>query len=113
MQGGLTLFALASLPHIKARGTKRSGAFFIFTRKGLLAAAELRNQGIRTRLASNQRKLKKSLASVSAEGIPYAILIGEDEAAAGVVRLKRMADGMELTTSLQEAVELIAQSIGS
>ncbi|KOR89649.1 histidine--tRNA ligase [Paenibacillus solani] len=81
--------------------------------EGLLAAAELRNRGIRTRLASNQRKLKKSLASVSAEGIPYAILIGEDEAAAGLVRLKRMTDGTVLTITLQEAVELIAQSIGS
>lgn len=81
--------------------------------ESLLAAAELRNRGIRTRLASNQRKLKKSLASVSAEGIPYAILIGEDEAAAGVVRLKRMTDGTELTITLQEAVELIAQSSGN
>ncbi|MGG3279289.1 histidine--tRNA ligase [Paenibacillus solani] len=81
--------------------------------EGLLTAAELRNRGIRTRLASNQRKLKKLLASVSTEGIPYAILIGEDEAAAGVVRLKRMNDGTELTITLQEAVERIVQSSGS
>lgn len=81
--------------------------------EGLLAAAELRNRGIRTRLVSNQRKLRKSLASVSAEGIPYAILIGEDEATAGVVRLKRMTDGTELTINLKEAIGLIVQSNGN
>ena len=56
--------------------------------EGLTAAAALRNCGIHTRLADNRRKLKKTLASASAESIPYAILIGEDEAAAGMVRLK-------------------------
>lgn len=50
--------------------------------EGLTAAAALRNCGIHTRLADNRRKLKKTLASASAESIPYAILIGEDEAAA-------------------------------
>lgn len=78
--------------------------------EGLTAAAALRNRGIHTRLADNRRKLKKTLASVSAEGIPYAILIGEDEAAAGMVRLKNMTEGKELALTLQKAVELIIQS---
>ncbi|OME94899.1 MULTISPECIES: histidine--tRNA ligase [Paenibacillus] len=78
--------------------------------EGLTAAAALRNRGIHTRLASNRRKLKKVLASVSAESIPYAILIGEDEAASGMVRLKKMTEGTELTLTLKEAVELIIQS---
>ncbi|WP_194543176.1 histidine--tRNA ligase [Paenibacillus sp. JZ16] len=78
--------------------------------EGLTAAAALRNRGIHTRLADNRRKLKKTLASVSAECIPYAILIGEDEAAAGMVRLKNMTEGKELALTLQKAVELIIQS---
>lgn len=78
--------------------------------EGLTAAAALRNRGIHTRLADNRRKLKKTLASVSAESIPYAILIGEDEAASGMVRLKKMTEGKELTLTLKEAVELIIQS---
>ncbi|WP_339294117.1 histidine--tRNA ligase [Paenibacillus sp. FSL W7-1279] len=78
--------------------------------EGLTAAAALRNRGIHTRLADNRRKLKKTLASVSAEGIPYAILIGEEEAAAGMVRLKNMTEGKELALTLQKAVELIIQS---
>ncbi|WP_339217897.1 histidine--tRNA ligase [Paenibacillus sp. FSL W7-1332] len=78
--------------------------------EGLTAAAALRNRGIHTRLADNRRKLKKTLASVSAEGIPYAILIGEDEAAAGMVRLKNMTEGKELALTLQKVVELIIQS---
>ncbi|EGG34455.1 histidine--tRNA ligase [Paenibacillus sp. HGF5] len=79
--------------------------------EGLMAAAALRNRGIRTRLATLRRKLKKTLASVSAEGIPYAILIGEDEAAAGVLRLKNMSDGMELTLKLKEAEEFISRNL--
>ncbi|MFE0555225.1 histidine--tRNA ligase [Paenibacillus sp. NPDC058910] len=78
--------------------------------EGLTVAAVLRNRGIHTRLADNRRKLKKVLASVSAESIPYAILIGEDEAASGMVRLKKMTEGTELTLTLQEAGELIIQS---
>lgn len=78
--------------------------------EGLTAAAALRNRGIHTRLADNRRKLKKTLASASAESIPYAILIGEDEAAAGMVRLKNMTEGKELTLTLQKAVELIIHS---
>lgn len=78
--------------------------------EGLTAAAALRNCGIHTRLADNRRKLKKTLASASAESIPYAILIGEDEAAAGMVRLKKMTEGKELTLTLQKAVEVIIQS---
>ncbi|MFB4328552.1 His/Gly/Thr/Pro-type tRNA ligase C-terminal domain-containing protein [Paenibacillus sp. CR_12] len=79
--------------------------------EGLMAAAALRNRGIRTRLATQRRKLKKTLASASAEGIPYAILIGEDEAAAGVLRLKNMSDGMELTLKLKEAEEFISRNL--
>ncbi|MCV4231624.1 histidine--tRNA ligase [Virgibacillus sp. LDC1] len=78
--------------------------------EGLTAAAALRNRGIHARLADNRRKLKKTLASASAESIPYAILIGEDEAAAGMVRLKNMTEGKELALTLQKAVELIMQS---
>lgn len=78
--------------------------------EGLTAAAALRNRGIHTRLADNRRKLKKTLASASAESIPYVILIGEDEAAAGMVRLKKMTEGKEVTLTLQKAVELIIQS---
>ncbi|MEC0256463.1 histidine--tRNA ligase [Paenibacillus lautus] len=77
--------------------------------EGLAAAAALRNRGIHARLADNRRKLKKALASASAESIPYAILIGEDEAAAGTVRLKKMMEGKELTLTLQEAVALLTQ----
>lgn len=77
--------------------------------EGLVAAAALRNSGVCTRLVNSRRKLKKALASASAEGIPYAVLIGEDEAAAGVLRLKNMTESTELILTLQEAVEFMSQ----
>ena len=47
----------------------------------MAAASKLRESGIRTRTDTGGRKLRKSLASISAKGIRYALLIGESEAA--------------------------------
>lgn len=72
--------------------------------EGLRAAAALRNQGIRTRFDHSGRRLKKALSRISSDGIPYAILIGQDEAAAGQVRLKNMKEGTEVNVRLEEAM---------
>lgn len=76
----------------------------------LKTAAAFRSSGIRTAVESNKRKLKKSLAAVAAKGIRYAILIGEDEAKAGKVRIKDMEERTELVVSVQEAIERILRT---
>ncbi|CAG7632847.1 Histidine--tRNA ligase [Paenibacillus solanacearum] len=73
----------------------------------LLAAAKLRQAGIRTRIDWSGRKLKKSLAAASAKGTRFVLLIGEEEAAAGIVRLKDMAQATERDMSAAEAAALI------
>ncbi len=73
----------------------------------LTAAFKLRESGIRTRTDTSGRKLRKSLASISAKGIRYALLIGESEAALGQVRLKDMAEQAEFVVPIEEAVSLI------
>ncbi|RJE87789.1 histidine--tRNA ligase [Paenibacillus sp. 1011MAR3C5] len=79
----------------------------------LKAAAELRRAGIRTALETANRRLKKSLAAASAKGIRYAVLLGGDEAAKGVVRLKDMRESREFLLSVQEAAAtILAQSSG-
>ncbi|RXZ80867.1 histidine--tRNA ligase [Paenibacillaceae bacterium] len=74
----------------------------------LNAAGELRASGIRTRLEASGRKLKKSLAAASAKGIRYVVLIGEEEAVAGKVRLKDMQEMTEHVVFLSDAVKRCA-----
>lgn len=75
--------------------------------EALKASAELRNRGIRTRLDTSRRKLKKSLAIASSQGIGYAILIGESEAAAGLLRLRDMNRRTEIVAGVQEVTSLL------
>ncbi|WP_341538295.1 His/Gly/Thr/Pro-type tRNA ligase C-terminal domain-containing protein [Paenibacillus pinisoli] len=73
----------------------------------LKAAAALRRAGIRTSLETGSRRLKKTLAAASAKGIRYVVLVGSDEAASGVVRLKDMRESKESLLSMQEAAAMI------
>lgn len=70
----------------------------------LKVSALLRNEGIRTRLDTRGRKLKKSIASLAAEGIPYLVLIGEEEAALGQVRLKDLKRNREEIVTVQDCI---------
>ncbi|WP_018754412.1 histidine--tRNA ligase [Paenibacillus terrigena] len=74
-------------------------------------AADLRANGVRTRTDFSKRKLKKSLASASSQGIRYVILIGEDEARAGKVRLKDMNEMTESVVTAEEALYCIEHSL--
>lgn len=73
----------------------------------LKVSAELRKSGIRARIDTSKRKLKKSLASASSKGIPYVILIGENEALAGNLRLKDMNEMTETVVNVSEAIGLL------
>lgn len=75
--------------------------------EALKVSAELRNTGIRTRIDTSKRKLKKSLASASSKGIANVVLIGENEAAAGNLRIKDMYEMTETVVNLEEAKKLL------
>ncbi|GAA0370638.1 histidine--tRNA ligase [Bacillus horti] len=75
--------------------------------EALKLTATLRGNGIRTRIDLSKRKLKKSLSAASANEIPFVILIGNDEARGGKVRLKDMKNITEHSVTLEEATQLI------
>ncbi|MFF2479965.1 histidine--tRNA ligase [Paenibacillus sp. NPDC058071] len=79
----------------------------------LAAASAFRAAGIRTRQLTSGRKLKRSLAMLSASGIRFAILIGTDEARAGKVTLKDMIGMTEETVEVEEAIYRIERWSGS
>jgi len=56
-------------------------------------ASQLREQGVRTEVMLEDRKIGRQTAYADRKGIPVAAFLGPDEIAAGVVTLKRLADG--------------------
>lgn len=60
-------------------------------------AAELRAAGINTELYLDQRGLGKQMQYADKRRIPVVAILGTEEIAAGVVKLKRLADGAEVS----------------
>jgi len=56
-------------------------------------ASQLREQGVRTEVMLEDRKIGRQTAYADRKGIPVAAFLGPDEIAAGEVTLKRLADG--------------------
>jgi histidyl-tRNA synthetase len=78
----------------------------------LSAAALFRAAGIRARVESGSRKLKRTLAAAAAKGARFVVLIGEEEAAAGQVRLKHMRTGEETVGPIELALHTVERSEG-
>jgi histidyl-tRNA synthetase len=75
------------------------------------AVVELRKKGVEAQMDLMGRKLGKQLEYANAQGIPFAIIIGEREAKEGKVTLRDMKGGKERMLTLDEAVkELKAHS---
>ena len=70
-------------------------------------ATQLRANGIRTQLYSEKKKFKAKISYAAKLGIPYAMFLGESEAAAQTVSLKDLNKGEQVTVSLAEAVEMV------
>ena len=70
-------------------------------------ATKLRNADISTQIYLEDGKFKKKLTYGNRLSIPFCILLGEDEIAAGKVSLKNMNEGTQETIELSEAIEKI------
>lgn len=77
----------------------------------LRAAAMLRAAGIPVKLAPTGRKLKRTLAAAAAGEVLYVVLVGEEEAAEGLVKLKDMRLGEEMTAPLQQVVSILEKTL--
>ena len=70
-------------------------------------AEELRSAGIRVQLYGEQKKFKQKMSYADKLGVPYAVLLGEDEIAQGKCSVKDMGSGEQITVTPQEAAEHI------
>ena len=77
----------------------------------IAAATALRDAGVRTQLYCEQKKFKAKMSYADKLGIPYVILIGEDEIAENVVAVKNMQSGQQEKLSFSEAAALIKKDM--
>ena len=71
----------------------------------------LRAAGIRADLDHCGRSLKAQFKFANKTGAPVTAVLGDDEVAQGVVRLKRMADGTEQTVALDAACDAVREML--
>jgi len=74
-------------------------------------ATELRAQGIRTQLYTEQKKFKQKMAYADKLKVPFAAFLGEDEIAQQSVSLKNMTTGEQKLLSLADAAAEISAAI--
>jgi histidyl-tRNA synthetase len=65
--------------------------------------ADLRRAGLRAELYMEEKALGKQFNYADKKGIPLVAILGPEEAAQGVVKLKRLADGQEVSVPQSEA----------
>ena len=70
-------------------------------------AQSLRAAGVRTQVYGEQKKFKQKMTYANKLGVPYIVLLGDDEIAAGKCSVKDMRSGEQVTISPAEAAELI------
>ena len=72
-------------------------------------AAELRAGGICTELHLEDRKIGRQFQHADRKGIPLVALLGSQEIAEGVVKLKRLSDGEEFTVKRDEVAAKVIE----
>ena len=75
------------------------------------AATELRKAGVRTQIYGEKKKFKAKMSYADKIGVPFVLLLGEDEIAEGKVSLKDMASGEQQKLTAAEAAQQIRAAV--
>ncbi len=73
--------------------------------QALELATKVRNAGISTEIYFNEGKIGKKFAYADKLGIPYAVVVGEDEVNSGQFRLKNMSTGDQVELNIEQIIE--------
>ena len=76
-------------------------------------AEQLRSKGVRVQLYGEQKKFKQKMSYADKLGVPYAVLLGEDEIAAGQCSVKDMRTGEQITVTPEEATTHILNGLAA
>ena len=79
---------------------------------GAITLAEtLRSAGLRVQFYGEQKKFKQKMSYADKLGVPFVVLLGEDELAEGVCSVKNMTTGEQVKLSPAQAAEHILQEL--
>ena len=76
-------------------------------------AEELRANGLRVQLYAEQKKFKQKMAYADKLGVPFAVLLGEDEIAEGKCSVKNMRTGEQIKCTAAEAAAHIRETLNA
>ena len=76
-------------------------------------AEQLRSCGVRVQLYGEQKKFKQKMSYADKLGVPYAVLLGEDEIAQGKCSVKDMRTGQQVTVTPGEAAQHILDGLAA
>jgi histidyl-tRNA synthetase len=68
----------------------------------LKAVTALRQQGIKAELYPDSAKMKKQMTYANRRGIPFVVLVGEEELNSGMFTLKNMTSGEQKKLQLKD-----------
>jgi histidyl-tRNA synthetase len=77
----------------------------------LALASELRSAGLRVELYPDADKLGKQFKYASSRGVPFVAVVGDEEAAAGLVTVKNLASGEQQRVARADAGRAIASAL--
>ena len=75
------------------------------------AATALRAAGVRTQLYGEQKKFKAKMSYADKLKVPFAVLVGEDEVAEGMLSVKDMQSGQQQKLSPADAAAFIRSAV--
>ena len=76
-------------------------------------AQALRSAGLKVQLYGEQKKFKQKMAYADKLGVPFAVLLGEDEIAEGMCSVKNMASGQQVKLCPSDAAAHIKAALAA
>ena len=77
----------------------------------IAAATALRSAGLRAQLYTEKRKFKAKMSYADKIGVPFVVLLGEDEIEKGMLSVKNMLTGEQTMLTAEEAGSLIRENV--
>ena len=79
-----------------------------------IALAEvLRSEGVRVQLYGEQKKFKQKMSYADKLGVPFAVLLGEDEIAQNMCSVKNMRTGEQVALTAEDAAAFIRKTLAA
>ena len=81
------------------------------TAAAVALAEQMRSSGLRVQLYGEQKKFKQKMSYADKLGVPFAVLLGDDEISAGKCSLKDMRSGEQQLLTAAQAAAFVRQNL--